>query len=371
MRASAVTPRRLEWLLHPFVPLGKLTALAGQMGQAKSLMTCWAAAAVTRGQLDLPHPASAVVLNAEDDPEDTIRPRLEAAGADLDRVWVEPGVTLDVARLAHVCDHEMPDVRLITVDPVQAYLPGHVNSWKGQDVRAALEPLRTFASDRGIAFLLVQHLNRRADAGDALARISDSQGIPQLARSVLIWGPDPADPDGDLGARKALTRAKGNLARGTASASFTIEERRVTGGISAPVLVRGADAQVTADDVVADPETRTVVEEAAEWLRDLLRDGPVPAQDVIARAQENGISRATLTRAKKRVSVQSRASRDDGSAFSSWVWSLKDPPCKPLEHLDHLEHLEHLPDAPGAQGAQGAQALNGRGTLRHWEDFER
>ena len=50
--------------------------------------------------------------------------------------------------------------------------------------------------------VLVQHLNRRADAGDALARIADSQGIPQLARSVLIWGPDPSDPDGDRGATR-------------------------------------------------------------------------------------------------------------------------------------------------------------------------
>ena len=117
-------------------------------------------------------------------------------------------------------------MKLITVDPVQAYMPAHVNSWKGQDVRLALEPLRQLAADRELAVVLIQHLNRRAD-GDPLARIADSQGVPQLARSVMIWGPDPSDPEGDHGSAKVLTRVKGNLARGSdASATFTIVEQR-------------------------------------------------------------------------------------------------------------------------------------------------
>ena len=80
-----------------------------------------------------------------------------------------------------MCD-ELGDVKLITVDPIQAYLPASVNAWKGQDVRLALEPVRQLAADRAIAVVLVQHLNRRTD-GDPLARIADSQGIPQLARA--------------------------------------------------------------------------------------------------------------------------------------------------------------------------------------------
>jgi hypothetical protein len=123
------------------------------------------------------------------------------------------------------------DVKLVTVDPVQAFLPAAVNSWKGQHVRLALEPVRQLAAERGIAIVLIQHVNRRSDS-DPLARIADSQGVPQLARSVMIWDPDPSDPEGDHGIRKVLTRAKGNLARGsTASAMFTIVERTVAGGL--------------------------------------------------------------------------------------------------------------------------------------------
>lgn len=356
MRASTVKPKAVEWLWWPYVPLGKITALAGQMGQAKSLATCYLASAVTRGSgINLSRPASAIFLNAEDDPEDTVRPRLEAAGADLDRVWIEPIVELDAVRLAAVCD-EMVDVRLITIDPIQAYLPGNVNSWKGQDVRAALEPIRQLAAERRLAVVLVQHLNRRSDAGDPLARIADSQGIPQLARSVLIWGPDPSDPDGDQGSTKVLTRAKGNLARSKDSATFSITEKSVTGKINAPALIRGDDREITADDVVQDVETRTAVEEAAVWLRSQLAAGPVGAKEITKQASDVGFSAKTLQRAKKVAGAVSRPHRDDSKEFTEWKWALREvsPPIYPHDHLDHVGHVGHVGETQVAQVAQVA-----------------
>jgi len=199
MRASSVAPRAVAWLWPPYVPFGKISVVAGQMGQAKSLFTAWLAAFTT--------PAGVIMLSAEDDPADTIRPGLKAVGADLDRVEIAADVTLDAERLAAMCD-ELGDVKLITVDPVQTYMPASVNAWKGQDVRLALEPVRQLAADRQLAVVLIQHLNRRAD-GDPLTRIADSQGVPQLARSVMICGPDPSDPEGDHGTHKVLTRGQG------------------------------------------------------------------------------------------------------------------------------------------------------------------
>lgn len=358
MRASQVKPRAVDWLWWPYVPLGKITALAGQMGQAKSLATCYLASAVTRGSgINLSRPASAIILNAEDDPEDTIRPRLEAAGADLNRIWIEPNVALDAVRLAAICD-EMVDPRLLTIDPIQAYLPGNVNAWKGQDVRQALEPIRQLAAERKLAVVLVQHLNRRTDAGDPLARIADSQGIPQLARSVLIWGPDPSDTDGDQGSTKVLTRAKGNLARAKDSATFTITEKTVTGNIKAPALVRGDDREISADDVVQDVETRTAVEEAAAWLREQLAAGPVGAKEITKRAAEVGFSTKTLNRAKKVAGVVSRPHRDESQEFTAWKWSLKDP-IYPNDHLGHVGHVGHVAQTQMVQVAQIPHLPNG------------
>jgi AAA domain len=78
VRAADVTPQTVEWLWHPYIPLGKISMVAGQMGQAKSLLTAWLAADTA--------PHGAIMLSAEDDVADTIRPRLEAQGADLNRL---------------------------------------------------------------------------------------------------------------------------------------------------------------------------------------------------------------------------------------------------------------------------------------------
>jgi len=312
--ASSIQPKAIEWLWPGFVPQGKITVVAGQMGQAKSLFTTWLAAGVSKRQ------RGAIILNAEDDPEDTIRPRLEAAGANLDLVWVEPGVEIDVQKLDRLI-REM-NAALVVIDPVTAFMGSQINSWKSQDVRRFGEPIRNLAAETGAAVLMVQHLNRRADAGDPLARIADSQGIPQLARSVLVWGPDPADPEGDQGSMKALTRAKGNLAKTRASATFTIVERVVDGWLHIPALERGDDRDISADDVVSDSEARTAQDEAVSWLLMQLADGPVSAKEITKRAREDGITERTLKRAKARAGVVSEQDRT-ANAITGWTWRLK------------------------------------------------
>lgn len=351
MRAADVTPKPVDWLWYPYVPLGKITAVAGQMGQAKSLATIYLAAAVTNGTgLDQDTPGSVLMLNAEDDAADTVVPRLIAASADLDRVWVEPSVTLDADHLARLCDQN-GNVRLITVDPIAAYLGGNVNTWKAADVRAALEPLRVLAAERSLAVVLVQHLNRRSDNGDPLARIADSQGLTQLARSVLVWGPDPADPDGDQGTMKALTRAKGNLARAAASATFTITERAIGHGITAPYLQRGADRTITAEEVVSDSDTRTAVEEATDFLAALLADGPVEAKSVRNSAKDAGIADRTLDRAKRNLKVRSEQARD-GQTIKGWQWSLPIYPPGDVDNVGDLGDLDN--NANNANNAKNA-----------------
>ena len=333
MRASHVTPQAVKWLLHPFIPLGKITLVAGHPGQAKSLFTVWLADYTTAKG------ASVVMLSAEDDPADTIRPRLEAGGADLSKVEIAaPDMTLRPEQLGALCD-EIGGVRLITVDPITAYLPSTVNSWKSQDVRIALEPLRQLAADRALAVVLIHHLNRRAD-GDPLARIADSSGLPQLARSVMVWGPDPSDPEGDHGSRKALTRVKGNLARSSDdSATFAIVEKKVTGEIVAPYLKRGQDARIVAEDVIADHETRSAQEEAAEWLQAVLSNGPVPAKDIQRQARETGHSDRTLKRAKNKLGVISEQDRDE-NRIGGWTWRLPPYTSGPLDTLGTVGPLD-------------------------------
>jgi putative DNA primase/helicase len=354
MRASAVEPKLIEWLWEPYIPLGKISVIAGQMGQGKSLLNVWLADYTTaRG-------GGVLMFSAEDDAADTTRPRLQAVGANLDLVELVEDVTLTGARINELCD-EVPNVQLVTVDPISAYMPAAVNTWKSQDVRLALEPIRQLAAARSIAVVFTQHLNRRSD-GDPLARIADSQGVPQLARSVMVWGPDPGDPEGDHGASKALTRVKSNLARGhSTSATFTIVNRDVTSTITAPALERGLDAHIAAEDVIADRETRTARDEAAEWLSTLLADGPLPAKEVQRKAAADGISDRTLRRAKDKLGVASEQNRSD-SGITAWQWTLSkssDTSTYTNGHVGHVGHLGHVGQGKTANNAKASTYVDG------------
>jgi hypothetical protein len=318
VQASGLTPRAVQWLWWPFVPLGKITAVAGQMGQAKSLWTTWLAAAVTRARgLNMKRAGSVLILSAEDDPEDTTVPRLIAVDADLERVHFLPDFTLDADELQRRCE-QISDVRLVVVDPLSAYLGEKVDSWKTQHVRRALEPVRRLAQERSIAVVVVQHLNRRGDTPDALARIADSQGIPALARSVLIWGPSPTDPDGDRGSLKVLTRAKMNLARGSPSAAFQIEEATIENGIRAPRLIYDGESDASAEDVTADQDTRTQTAGAMAFLREQLADGPREAEAVKTAAEAADITPKCLRRARERVARYYRREGNQGP----YMWEL-------------------------------------------------
>lgn len=315
---SAIEMRPVEYLLAPFLPIGKLTDVAGQMGQGKSLLTeLWAAGVTTARGVDLQEPGSVLMFAAEDDAADTIRPRLEAAGADTDRVYIIADDALDAALIESYCE-DIGDVRLVTVDPLTGFFPRGVDAWNTPQVRRFLRPHIDLAQRRRFALLGVQHINRRADS-DPLARIADAQGIPQVARSVLVWGPDPDDPDGDGGDHKVLATAKNNLTRGRPAASFRIETIRLNETITAPRLVHLGESSAEAGDLVADQEARSQTNDAVRWLADLLADGPIPVEEAKQAAADIGITTKCLRSARERVATHSRP----GGNHGPYVWTLK------------------------------------------------
>src|SRR5215831_13080294 len=92
-RVNELKPEPLSWLWQQRLGLGKLAMLDGDPGLGKSLVALDLCARLSTGR-PMPDgspglgPGNALVLNAEDGPEDTTRPRLEALGADLERVFV-------------------------------------------------------------------------------------------------------------------------------------------------------------------------------------------------------------------------------------------------------------------------------------------
>jgi hypothetical protein len=199
-----VEPQRVEWLWKGRIPLGKLTVIDGDPGTGKSAMVNDIVARISAGRA-MPDnsPAEvggAVLLNAEDGLSDTVRPRLEAAGADLQRV-LALATTPDkdgIERLLSLPEDipvlrrgvEQVGARLVVVDPLMAFLSGSVDSHRDQDVRRALAPLARLAEETGAAVVAVRHLTK-TEGSNPLYRGGGSIGIVGAARSALLVAKAP------------------------------------------------------------------------------------------------------------------------------------------------------------------------------------
>lgn len=338
-RASEIVACEVSWLWDQRLPLGKLSVLAGPAGQGKSLFTADLAARVSRGELDghlLGQPAAVVLITGEDDPEDTIKPRLLAAGADVDRVLLvdlagsdgsRSPLTLprDAEQLAQtIAEHA---VRLVIVDPIVSFLDDAYDAYKNQKVRRALAPLHAAAQRLGCVVLLVLHPNK-TQTNDPAVRIGESYAFQALSRSVLVLGPDPRDPDGERGSRKALAVAKSNLATaGSHALGFEIEPVEIdtdNGTITTQrVTLTGPREDLQARDLLGPPSEAGRLESAADWLAAELADGPRPSSEITSAGRSAGYSSATLRRAKRSLGVRSErigGIADDGT----WQWTLPD-----------------------------------------------
>jgi hypothetical protein len=326
---AGIRRERVRWLWPGRIPLGMLTLLVGDPGLGKSILTCSLAAQVSRAGAD------ALLVSAEDSHGATVRPRLEAAGADLDRVHalevrrdgVEDGLALpdDAAELEELV--RAKSIRLVVVDPLMAHLPERVNSWRDQSVRRALAPLHRLAAAHGCAVVVVAHLNK-SNGRDALHRTGGSIGIPAAVRSALLLARDPEDPEGDRGVQRVLAHAKCNVGPQAASLAVRIEpvllpgEERID---TARVQIIG-ECEATASQLLDAPivgEERTAVDEAVDFLRGELAEGPVDTKEVQSAARAAGISDRTLDRARYALGVKADRLGEPGKRGGGhWIWRL-------------------------------------------------
>jgi len=235
-RLSDVTAERISWLWEGRLPLGKIVVLDGDPGVGKSSLTTDWAAIVSTGK---PWPdggrcpsGDVLILSAEDGLADTIRPRLNAAGADTARVHAltavaiedadggylsrPPVVPADLSLIERVITAR--GVRLVIIDVLMAYLSSEVNSYRDQDVRRALHQVANLAADTGACVIIVRHLNK-SNGTNALYRGGGSIGIVGQARAAFIAA---ADPDDDTGQRCVLAAAKMTIAALPAALAYRL-----------------------------------------------------------------------------------------------------------------------------------------------------
>lgn len=323
--ASSFEPRPVEWLDDGNIALGKLTLIAGDPGLGKSFLTLDLAARLSRGALPdagRGRPGSAMILSAEDDPNDTIRPRLEAMGAHLARVHIVEGVVAprgrvcqparldnDMRLLAHTA-RQIPDLRLIVIDPISAYL-GSTDSHNNAEVRVVLAELARLARWTGAAVVCVTHLNKdQGNQKKAVYRAMGSLAFTAAARTVFAVSKHPDHPE-----QRVISVVKNNISRAISSRVFDIHAGRVRWLDGACPL--DADTIEGGGEAI---EQVNAMEEAEHFLRDLLAEGPVPAVDGAFHAASLGISERTLTRARRRLGVV--AQRRGAGPGVVWSWSL-------------------------------------------------
>jgi hypothetical protein len=358
---SDIAAKQLRWLWPGRIPLGKQTLFAGDPGLGKTLVALDIVARVTRGTewpdgAALEHPGSAIILSAEDDAADTIRPRLEAAGADLSKVHQLQAVRrvkksgetsleqfsleTDLVELQHAAV-SLGDLRLILIDPLSAYLGGtdsHVNA----KVRALLSPLADVASALDAAVVGITHLNK--STSPALYRASGSIAFVAAARAVWLFAKSPDDP-----LERLMLPGKMNLAPEQTGMAYRVG---VNQGV--PIVDWGGPVSASADAVLEPEgaERRSERLETMEWLRERLADGPVAQRTLRRDAARDGLSYATLRRAKDALEVVIEKSGYQGPS----QWRLKGDHSKDAQPLTpQLSTFE--------QGAENTK-LNGSGTAK-------
>src|SRR5262249_11201163 len=205
-------------------------------GEGKSLRTCDWTARVTRGR---PWPTGetapqgrVLFLCAEDAIADTIRPRLDAAGADVSAVDVLTGIhvggmerlvnlSTDVTHITTVFDQYRP--AMMVIDPLSAYL-GAADSYKNTDTRKVLAPLLAISERYHCVLVWILHLNKNTEHR-AIFRAGGSVAFTAAARVAIAVGPHPHDPD-----RHAITQSKNNLTRRPCGWTFTIHDQHIEWG---------------------------------------------------------------------------------------------------------------------------------------------
>jgi hypothetical protein len=219
---------------------------------------------------------------------------------------------------------EEREAQLVVIDPLVAYLPAEVNSWRDQSVRWALAPLRLLAQRQDCAVLAVVHLNK-AFSTDALKRIGGSVGIGAAARSVLLLARDPEDPDGDSGSQRVLAHVKSNLSELASSLSYVIDPVLIPALNGFPEVrtakIAGTGESVhSGQDLLAgrDDEEQGALAEAIEFLRVELVEGKRSAKAVKQAAKDAGVSEKTLSRAAKRLGVKKEKDGFQGT----WLWGI-------------------------------------------------
>ena len=310
IRMSEVQSQEIEWLWYPFIPYGKLTIIQGDPGDGKTTMVLNLAAKLSKGEaldenMKVTEPVNVIYQTAEDGLADTVKPRLELAGADCERIIVidesDKSLSMVDERLEQAIVRT--GARLLILDPIQAYLGGGLDMNRANEARDMTKKLGALAEKTKCAIILIGHMNK-ASGNKAAYRGMGSIDFFAVARSVLLVG----RVEGESNTR-AVVQIKNNLAAFGHPKAFALSEDG---------FKWLGDYEITVDEVLGGIAPKAnKMEQAKQMLRELAEtQSAVLSNEIFDRANELGISKRTLENAKKELGVQTR------KINNAWYWEL-------------------------------------------------
>lgn len=332
-----LTPAPVEWLWTYWLALGKVHILAGAPGQGKTTIAAGALAATVTTGGRWPdgtrcEPGNVIVCSGEDDPSDTLLPRFIAAGGDRSRIFFVQGIRdegglhpFDPARDMRELEAAIKaagGAKLVILDPVVSAVTG--DSHKNTEVRRSLQPLVDAAAAGNFAVLGITHFSKGGQGGDPTQRVIGSVAFSAVARVVLVAAKVRGENGED---RRILARSKSNIGPDDGGIEYHLEQVEALPGIEASRITWGKAVEGSARALltdVADDEEQAPRDSAADFLREVLKDGPTPAKSVKAEAAEAGHSWNTVRRAADDLLVIKKK----GGMSDGWYWQLPKMPTK-------------------------------------------
>ncbi|HEY9090635.1 AAA family ATPase [Parasphingorhabdus sp.] len=308
---SKVESREAEFLINPYIPRGALTILDGHPGQGKSLITNHLAAAITTGGRFADKykmsKGNVLFMSPEDDPDRVLRPRLEAQGADIDRIrfMARPEYLDEYGRLKlrnEIIEHP---VELVAIDPIPAFVSPETNTYRATEVRGFMQPLAMLARELDIAILIVRHL-RKGGSDTAIEAGQGSMDFIAAVRSGLMIFRHPVDDQ-----TRVFSHPKSNWAKNGPSLTFELESKS---DASVPTISWLAEIEESADQLLKGASKEKVVEVCAEKIGELLVRGPIRARDALDQLIKMGFAKRTIDRAKDLAEV--KAGRGPGATWT-------------------------------------------------------
>ena len=312
-----VVSKEVEWLWYPYIPYGKITIIEGDPGEGKTTLVLKLAAALSRG-LPLPcdddkeyEPIHIIYQTAEDGIEDTIKPRLEKAGADCSMIRVIDETDKELSMTDDRLEQAIIETgaRLIILDPIQAYIGATVDMHRANEIRPVLKHLGIIAEKHNCAIILIGHMNK-ASGSKSTYRGLGSIDIQATARSVLLVARLRDKPN-----IRIMAHDKSSLAPAGDAIGFEMTED------NGMVCIGPYD--ITIDELLSGNEGRgkKKLDIAENFIKEYFGSNKViPSNEIMMEAAKRSIKRNTLLSAKKKLGISSVYDKgEEGRIYWTWV----------------------------------------------------